>query len=104
MSPQGTGEGGFDLSNIDPKDVTREVARWLIGNPVNAFVMQHRDLVEQITGVPIEDIIYAAGFEWIDGVQHARQDALQQYGGYNFLYDIIFDYATSMEAHPFEFT
>ena len=37
------------------------------------------------------------------GVYHARQDCLQQYGGYNKLYDTVFDYATSMKAAKFDF-
>ncbi|MDF2531106.1 MAG: repeat-associated core domain protein, partial [Clostridia bacterium] len=87
------------------EDVTRALARLLIGNPINAFVTQNPYPTEFLTGVPVIDLFYAAGFVMDnDGVYHARQDALQQYGGYNSVYDIIFDYATSMKAQPFQFT
>ncbi len=36
-------------------------------------------------------------------VYHAQQDALQQYGGYNDLYDIVFDVATSMRREKFDY-
>ena len=100
------GNGRFiDLSKIKPEDVTREIAKFLIGNPVNVFVTQHPYLTEFLTGVPVIDLFYAAGFVMdSDGVYHARQDALQQYGGYNFLYDIVFDYATSMRPEIFQFS
>lgn len=77
-------------------DVTRVLAKWLIGNPINAYATQQGWF---------KDLFYAAGFVMDDdGVYHARQDALQQYGGYNFFYDIVFDYATSMKSQPYEFT
>ncbi|MDR1542103.1 MAG: DUF4474 domain-containing protein [Clostridiales bacterium] len=38
------------------------------------------------------------------GVWHARQDSIQQIGGYNDLYDKVFYYATSMDKDKFEFT
>jgi RHS repeat-associated protein len=38
------------------------------------------------------------------GVYHARQDCLQQYGGYNSFYDIIFNLCTTMKAVKFPFT
>ena len=38
-----------------------------------------------------------------NGVYHAQQDALQQYGGYNDLYDIVFDVATDMGRKKFPF-
>ncbi len=39
-----------------------------------------------------------------NGVYHARTSAWQQIGGYNDLYDYIFDIGTSMETAKFEFT
>lgn len=39
-----------------------------------------------------------------DGIYHTRQDALQQYGGYNDFYDFAFDLATSMASAKFPFT
>lgn len=95
---------GFDISNIDPKDVTRELARWLIGNPVNAAITQHPYLTEFLTGVPVADIFHIAGFDMVDGVWHSRPEAWQQIGGYNDFYDVVFDYATSMEKAKFEFS
>ena len=38
------------------------------------------------------------------GVYHARQDCWQQYGGYNDLYDVVFNLATSMETVKFNFS
>ncbi|AEY65566.1 DUF4474 domain-containing protein [Clostridium sp. BNL1100] len=38
-----------------------------------------------------------------NGVYHAQQDALQQYGGYNDLYDIVFDFATSMRREKYDY-
>ncbi len=35
---------------------------------------------------------------------HARPDAIQQVGGYNDFYDIVFGYATSMDKAKFQFT
>ncbi|WP_081741712.1 DUF4474 domain-containing protein [Ruminiclostridium josui] len=86
----------MDLSKLKPEDVTRTIAEYLIENPAAVYATQHGWF---------KDLFYAAGFVRDDkGVYHARQDALQQYGGYNFVYDIIFDYATSMKTQPFEFT
>ena len=39
-----------------------------------------------------------------NGVYHARTTAWQQIGGYNDLYDYIFDIGTSMDKAKFEFT
>lgn len=48
---------------------------------------------------------YTAGFTRdANGIYHARQDALQQYAGYNGIYDFVFDLATSMKAQRFEFS
>lgn len=44
------------------KDITRTLARWLIANPVNVFATQHPYLTKSITGIPVIDIFYAAGF------------------------------------------
>jgi RHS repeat-associated protein len=87
-----------DPTGNKPIDITRTLARWLIGNPVNNYVTRH-------PGELTKELFYVAGF-WQDhhGVWHARQDALQQYGGYNFVYDIIFDYATSMKKAITPFT
>ncbi|MCT4687911.1 DUF4474 domain-containing protein [Vallitalea sp.] len=38
------------------------------------------------------------------GVYHADFDCWQQYGGYNSLYDVVFDLGTSMETAKFQFT
>jgi RHS repeat-associated protein len=97
---------------LDVKDITRQLARWFIANPVNVYITQNPDqLSVQLpwpfsTSISAVDVFRAAGFDWdkSTGVYHARQDALQQYGGYNFIYDIVFDYATSMQAKYFDFS
>ncbi|MEN3005048.1 RHS repeat-associated core domain-containing protein [Dehalobacterium formicoaceticum] len=77
-------------------DITRTSARWLIANPLNVHATQQGWF---------KDLFYAAGFvRDSGGVYHARQDALQQYGGFNDFYDVIFDYSTSMKRAKFEFT
>jgi hypothetical protein len=38
------------------------------------------------------------------GVYHADFDCWQQYGGYNYLYDVAFGLGTSMETAKFQFT
>ena len=46
-----------------------------------------------------------AGFDRDEnGVYHAQQDALQQYAGYNDLYDEAFDAASSMAKNKFPFS
>lgn len=88
---------------IDPlgesaEDVTRNLARWIIANPAAVAITQDPGSIG-------EKVFYAAGFvRDNNGIYHTRQDALQRFGGYNSLYDVVFDYATSMKAQPFEFT
>ena len=88
---------------IDPlgesvEDYTRQLARWVIANPAAVEITQN-------PGWLFEKVFYAAGFiRDDDGIYHTRQDALQRFGGYNSLYDVVFDYATSMEAQQFVFT
>lgn len=78
------------------KDITRTVAEWLIANPASVYATQQGWF---------SDLFYAAGFvKDSDGVYHARQDALQQYGGYNDFYDMIFDYSTNMDKAKFQFS
>ncbi|SHL12857.1 protein of unknown function [Anaerocolumna jejuensis DSM 15929] len=43
-------------------------------------------------------------FEDDNGIYHAKTNAWQQIGGYNYLYDKAFDYGTSMDAQFFNFT
>ena len=43
-------------------------------------------------------------FEDENGIYHASTEAWQQVGGYNRVYDAVFEAATSMKAQPFEFT
>ena len=43
-------------------------------------------------------------FDASEGVYHATFDCWQRYGGYNDLYDKVFDLGTSMEAAKFEFS
>ncbi|OPX45078.1 hypothetical protein CLHUN_09650 [Ruminiclostridium hungatei] len=97
-----------DLSKLKPEDVTREIAEWLIANPVNVFATQHPYLTQFLTGVPVLDLFYAGGFVMDDdGVYHARQEwSLQsfEYSGYNDFYDTVFHYATSMAKEKFQFS
>ena len=88
---------------IDPlgesfKDNTRDFFRWLIANPAAVKITQN-------PGKYGEKVFYLAGFiRDDDGVYHTRQDATQRLFGYNSLYDVVFDHATSMESQRFEFT
>lgn len=93
------------LTFIDPsgnsvENVTRTVARWLIGNPVNNWFTKHGWF---------KNLFYEAGFvrtKDLNGkyIYHARMDCLQQYGGYNDFYDTVFYYATDMDKEKFDFT
>ena len=90
-------EEGFSLFGINIKDLTRSIIETVIANPLNVYMTQNPN--------PISYYIFnKAGFIIDDkGIYHARQDALQQYGGYNDFYDLVFDYATSMREEKFEF-
>ncbi|KLU64306.1 tRNA(Glu)-specific nuclease WapA precursor [Desulfosporosinus acididurans] len=86
-----------DMSGNWPEftDVTRTSAKWLIANPVNVYATQQGWF---------SDLYYKAGFvRDSGGVYHARQDALQQYAGYNDFYDTVFNYSTSMDKAKFQF-
>ena len=86
----------IDLSSAKPKDVTRATAEFIIANPAAVYATQNGWF---------KDLFNAAGFiQDSKGVYHARQGALQQYGGYNSLYDMVFDYGTDMKTQPFDFT
>lgn len=88
----------IDITGQSFDDVTRDLARRVIANPAAVWLTQNPNSF-------VEDVFYVAGFvRDSDGIYHTRQDALQQYGGYNILYDIVFDHATSMKAQAFEFT
>ncbi|GAB6085228.1 hypothetical protein [Alkaliphilus crotonatoxidans] len=45
---EGTGND-IDLSKLKPEDVTREIAEWLIANPVNVFATQHPYMTQALT-------------------------------------------------------
>ena len=98
----------IDLSKLKPEDVTREIAEWLIANPVNVFAAQHPYIMQGLTGVDVLGLFYAGGFVMDgDGVYHARQEwSLQsfEYSGYNDFYDTVFHYATSMNKAKFQFS
>jgi RHS repeat-associated protein len=95
--------GGNPMRWVDPRglalqDVTQTAADALIGNPINSYITQH-------PGALGEQAFHIFGFDRDSyGIYHARQDAEQQRGGYNVLYDIVFDYATSMKTEKFPFT
>jgi hypothetical protein len=89
-----------DPDGNSPEDITRIFGRVLIGNPINAFATKHGFFPQ---------IFNDAGFirtKDLNGtnIYHARQDCLQQYGGYNNFYDLVFYYATNMRKEKFEFT
>ncbi|EGD45647.1 hypothetical protein Cpap_0006, partial [Ruminiclostridium papyrosolvens DSM 2782] len=96
------------LSNLKPEDVTRDITKWLIGNPINAFVTQHPYITKALTGIDVLALFYAGGFVMDgDGVYHARQEwSIQsfKYSGYNDFYDTVFHYATSMAKAKFPFS
>ena len=51
------------------------------------------------------ELFYLAGFiRDYNGIYHTRQDALQQYGGYNDFYDFVFNLASSMASEKFPFS
>lgn len=90
----------IDLFSIKPEDVTRDVAKFLIGNPINVYATQQGWFKE---------LFYAGGFvrDSESGVYHARQEwSLQsfKYSGYNDFYDTVFHYATSMDKAKFQFS
>lgn len=83
----------------DPKDTTRALAEDIIANPLAVYITQNN---------LFPGIFWLGGFTKDDeGVYHAKQGplCLQQYGGYNDPWDVVFDYATSMRKvkFPFEF-
>ncbi|WP_278244411.1 RHS repeat-associated core domain-containing protein [Clostridium sp. BNL1100] len=111
VNSKGSGESASNniyLSNLKPDDVTRDIAKWLIGNPINAFATQHPYITKALTGVDVLALFYAGGFVMDgDGVYHARQEwSIQsfKYSGYNDFYDTVFHYATSMEKAKFPFS
>jgi len=90
----------FDPSGQSAEDVTRWLARQLIGNPVNNWFTKNGWF---------SDVFRLAGFvrtKDLTGtyIYHATMDCLQQYGGYNDFYDSVFYYATSMAKEKFQFT
>ena len=108
---------GNPVSNIDPfglsaergqetsvnqsnTSIIEDLARLLIGNPVNNWFTKNGWF---------EDLFRLAGFVRTKDSQgtyvyHATMDCLQRFGGYNSFYDLIFDYATSMNNAIFEFS
>ncbi len=94
-------ERGNSQSNEDEiSDYTRALARLLIGNSINNWATKK--------GL-FKNLFRLAGFVRTKDsngtyIYHATMDCLQRFGGYNSLYDVIFDYATSMDNEIFEFT
>lgn len=86
----------INLTEIEPEDITRQLARWLIANPASVYITQQ--------GL-CSDLFYWAGFvRDSNGIYHARPDCLQQAGGYTDVYDTVFYYATRMAKEKFEFS
>ena len=78
------------------QETTQEWAHQIIANDAFVYVTQNGMFPE---------LFYVAGFTRdYNGVYHARQDALQRFGGYNDFYDTVFNYATSMLSGKYEFT
>ena len=95
-------ERGNDSQNDNQgfSNFTRDLARLLIGNSLNNWVTKNgwfEDLFRLAGFVRTKDLLGTY-------VYHATMDCLQRFGGYNSLYDVIFDYATSMDNAIFEFT
>jgi RHS repeat-associated protein len=88
------------IQYIDPtgnaaEDITRLMAHAIIANPL---------FVQATQQGAFPNLFKLAGFiRDDDGIYHARQDAIQQIGGYNDLYDTVFYYGTSMDAAKFDF-
>ena len=78
------------------KNDTREIARTIIANPLAVYITQNGHFT---------DAFNTAGFFRDEsGIYHTYQNAWQQIGGYNDLYDIVFDYSTSMKKDKFDFS
>lgn len=78
------------------EDATRWIMRRLLAST----------LMTRITQLGLfSNLFYLGGFiRDTDGIYHARQDAVQQIGGYNDFYDTVFYYATDMEKAKYPFT
>ena len=90
----------IDPSGQSAEDVTKWLARMIIGNPINNWFAKNGWF---------SSLFSAAGFvrtKDLSGtyIYHAKMDCLQQYGGYNNFYDTVFKYATSMDKAKFQFT
>ena len=85
-----------DLNGKSAENALRYLAKLIIGNPVCVYATQQGWFSE---------LFYIAGFfRDSKGVYHTRQDALQQYAGYNDIYDSVFDAATSMDREKYQFS
>ncbi len=91
----------FDLANqISTNGLTSEESTKMIGD----MIVSNRfwDAATQNGWYP--DLFDFGGFfQSTEGVWHARQDCLQQFGGYREFYDDVFNRFTSMEREKFEF-
>jgi len=80
------------------KTSTRWLARILMGNEFNIRKTQN-------PGSKLESAFSVAGFyKSPEGIYYAKQDAWQQIGGYNWIYDVVFDHATTKKSDSFEFS
>ena len=90
--------GCFSFPKISiSKEMTRNIARSIIANPIFVSATQSGKYAH---------LFNIAGFSWNSTTKtyHANVNAWQQIGGYNDLYDVVFDYATNMEKDSFEFS
>lgn len=95
---------GIDSStypSVEPDDLTlfksttRMLAKTIIAHEFVVSTTQNRDA---------KILFWIGGFTSdANSIYYARQDCFQQYGGYNDFYDVVFDYATSMDKAKFMF-
>ena len=91
---------GVSLAEQPTNDPIKVLARLLIANPMSVYFTQ-KGLFSELFSL--------AGFvrtKDLNGnyVYHAKQNAPQAVGGYNELYDIIFNLASSMDKAKFSFS
>jgi RHS repeat-associated core domain len=85
----------IDPSGNTAVEITKDLAYFLICNTLTVSATQNGQF---------SDLFYFFGFyRDTKGVYHARQDCLQQYGGYNNFYDTVFATFTNMLKAIFKF-
>jgi len=91
-------------SKVTTKEVTRGLANSVIDNQVAVFLSEHPELNIPFSEVNVGDVFKAFGFSHDKkGYYHSTFNCWQQIGGYNYLYDDVFDAATCMRTDHFDF-